>query len=79
MFCRNCGAENTDGAKFCEKCGKPLDAENTQDVKKSTAHVAAAEGTMSKISLKLGQADKLKKMISPKYLAGIGAGVVVVA
>ena len=20
MFCRNCGAENTDGAKFCEKC-----------------------------------------------------------
>ena len=59
MFCRNCGAENTDGAKFCEKCGKPLDAENTQDVKKSTAHVAAAEGTMSKISLKLGQADKL--------------------
>lgn len=56
-----------------------MDAENTQDVKKSTAHVAAAEGTMSKISLKLEQADKLKKMISPKYLAGIGAGVVVVA
>lgn len=80
MFCGNCGTENADGAKFCKKCGKPLDAENTQDVKKSTNQVAvAAGGAMSKISSKLGQADKLKKMISPKYLAGIGAGVVVAA
>ncbi len=26
MYCNKCGAENTDGAKFCTKCGAPLDA-----------------------------------------------------
>lgn len=24
MFCGNCGAENTNGAKFCKECGQPL-------------------------------------------------------
>ncbi len=24
LFCKNCGAENQRGAKFCVKCGKPL-------------------------------------------------------
>lgn len=24
MFCSGCGAENSDGADFCGKCGKPL-------------------------------------------------------
>lgn len=26
MICRNCGFENKDGAKFCQKCGQPLGA-----------------------------------------------------
>ena len=26
MYCKNCGAENPDGTKFCSKCGQPLDA-----------------------------------------------------
>lgn len=25
MFCSKCGAENADGAKFCAKCGTPLE------------------------------------------------------
>ena len=25
MNCKKCGAENVDGAKFCCKCGSPLD------------------------------------------------------
>ena len=24
MFCSNCGTSNDEGAKFCQKCGKPL-------------------------------------------------------
>jgi TM2 domain-containing membrane protein YozV len=24
MYCSNCGAENADSAKFCQKCGSPL-------------------------------------------------------
>lgn len=26
MFCGKCGAENADGAKFCTKCGQPLES-----------------------------------------------------
>ena len=29
MKCPNCSTENTDSAKFCKKCGNPLDKENT--------------------------------------------------
>ena len=25
MYCRSCGAQNEDGAKFCTSCGMPLD------------------------------------------------------
>ncbi len=32
MFCRNCGAQNEDGTKFCSKCGAPLDAQQQQPV-----------------------------------------------
>ena len=27
MFCKNCGAQNEDGTKFCSKCGSPLEAQ----------------------------------------------------
>ena len=27
MFCRNCGAQNKDGAAFCQSCGAPLNGE----------------------------------------------------
>ncbi len=27
MYCKKCGEQNPDGAKFCEKCGEPLEAE----------------------------------------------------
>lgn len=27
MFCRNCGTQNDDGAKFCYACGTPMDQE----------------------------------------------------
>ena len=33
MYCRNCGAENSDQAKFCIKCGQQL-AENSVAVEK---------------------------------------------
>jgi TM2 domain-containing membrane protein YozV len=35
-FCRNCGAEYTEGAKFCQKCGTSLTAQPT------VTYVAAA-------------------------------------
>lgn len=29
MFCKKCGSENPDGAKFCRKCGAPLTSGET--------------------------------------------------
>lgn len=26
MFCQNCGTQNSDGVKFCNNCGAPLQA-----------------------------------------------------
>lgn len=34
MFCPYCGAQLADGAKFCDKCGKAIDSEAIQEVKK---------------------------------------------
>lgn len=34
MFCPYCGAQLADGAKFCDKCGKAIDSEAIQEIKK---------------------------------------------
>ena len=35
MYCQKCGAENSDQNKFCEKCGRPLNASaSSMDVEK---------------------------------------------
>ena len=31
-FCKNCGAENNAGSKFCFKCGSPLEASQAADI-----------------------------------------------
>lgn len=31
MYCKNCGAENPDGAKFCQNCGASLSSENENE------------------------------------------------
>ena len=30
MFCSKCGAKNDDSAKFCEKCGEPLNKSSSE-------------------------------------------------
>jgi hypothetical protein len=30
MFCKNCGAQNADGQKFCSSCGTPIDQPQQQ-------------------------------------------------
>ena len=31
MFCKYCGENNVDGAKFCKNCGKPLMTTSSAD------------------------------------------------
>ena len=31
-FCKNCGAENNAGSKFCFKCGSPLETPQAADI-----------------------------------------------
>ena len=35
-FCKNCGAENNAGSKFCFKCGSPLETPQAAEDRKST-------------------------------------------
>ncbi len=33
MYCKECGSENDNGAKYCQNCGSPLIEENKKDDK----------------------------------------------
>lgn len=66
MYCRNCGAENSDQAKFCIKCGQQL-AENS---------VAAEKPDTAKTEVKL---KKRNKFLLAAALAIVIVGVVLYA
>lgn len=66
MYCRNCGAENSDQAKFCIKCGQQL-AENS---------VAAEKPDTAKTEVKL---KKRNKLLLAAALAIVIVGVVLYA
>lgn len=36
MFCTNCGAQNSDAAVFCQKCGRMLEAEEETRIARTT-------------------------------------------
>lgn len=48
MFCRKCGAELRikAGAKFCGKCGTPIEAPKTSAPKKETTSTAKPKSTI---------------------------------
>ena len=51
MKCRKCGAEISEGAKFCENCGAPVEAEvNETPVVNEEAVTAAAEETAETVT-----------------------------
>ena len=41
MFCKNCGTENDDNAKFCRACGQPLENETATQEQSSVQDNAA--------------------------------------
>ena len=43
MYCKHCGANNPDGVKFCNSCGKPLEEGTSQVVIMQQASVQKEE------------------------------------
>lgn len=72
MFCSNCGAQCTEGTKFCQSCGNPLTAAPAPE---APAAPAAPKAPKAKGAAVLGN---LAPTIRP-FLAFILAGVAVLA
>lgn len=85
MYCGNCGTENTNDARFCRECGKPLGNEFggvdqtvqmdqtvlEEPEKKSNAGAGGWKSSMAQWT------ERIKK-IPAKFLVGAGAALVVV-
>ena len=80
MFCGNCGVENTNGAKFCKGCGKPLKGDVNQMPKMAPPQGNTESGVSNSATgapkLDVSQvADKIKAF-PKKILIGACAAVV---
>lgn len=49
MFCKNCGKELADVAKFCDGCGSPVVAEQQAPAAPEQPAPAASEGQENKV------------------------------
>lgn len=59
MYCKNCGSELSEGAKFCMSCGAPI--EGTQQENNAAAEVSVSTPTV---------ADEAKKKYNGLSIAG---------
>lgn len=70
MFCRKCGQEIRQGAKFCVKCGTPVSAQQPTQTKKTQTPLPTAAGS--------NKAKKEKKSTGGKgIIIGLICGIVV--
>lgn len=76
MFCEQCGNEVKEGARFCNKCGAPIQ----QEVKQDTQRVAGSlkEKGMEQAEAKLPRADR-KQWLPFAVAAGVVMVVAVLA
>lgn len=70
MFCRHCGTENEDGAKFCKKCGKELAVPVTEGTQAATQQVTPQQVTPQQVATPA-------KPLPIKAIAGVVAAVAV--
>ena len=54
MFCRNCGVENIDGAKFCKNCGTAFNKINEDEVNTENIHSRKGKESSRKLIYILG-------------------------
>lgn len=70
MFCMNCGAENKDEARFCGKCGKPIEVD---------APVAIPQIERSPMQGAVGATRSNSKMIAFVAIAALAVIAVIIA
>ena len=76
MYCRNCGSEIKDGAKFCESCGAKVDMTSTDE----TANAAAQPAESTKAADNKGNGKRVAIIIGLiVVIAAIIVGIVVFA
>ena len=56
MFCRNCGASNKEGVKFCTSCGSPI--KDTKKINGYNSDNSIASGIMNSLSKSKNVANK---------------------
>lgn len=82
MFCKKCGAENDNGAKFCKSCGAPL-ASNGDDHRVEGSSSSSSENqdkTPLSANAAISNLAEKSKKLSKKALIGIcGAVVAIIA
>lgn len=82
MFCKKCGAENDNGAKFCKSCGAPLDS-NGDDHRVESSSSSSSENqdkTPLSANATISNFAEKSKKLSKKALIGIcGAVVAIIA
>lgn len=82
MFCKKCGAENDNGAKFCKSCGAPLDS-NGDDHRVEGSSSSSSENqdkTPLSANAAISNLAEKSKKLSKKALIGIcGAVVAIIA
>lgn len=87
MFCNNCGAEITDGVKFCTSCGAPVaQAESPAPVQSASPAPSPVQNTVPQqpfnADLAKAAADLFsycKVDLNPKYSKGGAAAFIVIA
>ncbi len=69
MYCTRCGAQNTDGSRFCTACGASLSGEGG-----SAGSNMPASSLVSGAAYSAAPPKRLKRVMAEKKIAGVCAG-----
>ena len=79
MFCRNCGTEIKDGAKFCPRCGKAVGSSAQRNGAQAQQNRAAQPGNKQRSHMQGGAPRRPKKSKKKIIIPVAVAGAVVIA
>lgn len=76
MYCRNCGKENEDGAKFCGYCGSPMESEKEHvEVPEKPVKVPAEKEKRERKGKKKGKIGMILCLILLLLAAAVAGGI----